>query len=302
MTSNEKLGVGGVVLVTAVLAFVIGKRSTHPVPANQTPAAIDSTPALARQASASPDSVPVSPKQPSAGYWQVSEDKSPMDDSRTVSLSLDAQNPILAWPSETHTPSLILRCKERRTSLYIVNGTAPNVEYGRTDEATVRLRLDSRPAFSQYWSKSTDGDALFAPSPVTLAKQLAASKRLTYEFTPFNSNPATTTFDLSGLDLLIDKVADPCGWGAETEAAQASASRAAAAAEARVNDSIEKARAKYASTDSTLPWVTSVSGVYYYPNSSSCTAVTRVSNRATLRYFRTEADARAFGRSRSPEC
>ncbi len=162
--------------------------------------------------SASADPVTPAPVVPSSHGWSVSEDKSPMDDSRTVTLSLDADSAISAWPSETHTPTLIIRCREKATDLYIVNGTAPNVEYGELDGARVRLRLDSAAAFTQTWGKSTDDKALFARGAVTLAKRLAKADRLTYQFTPFNSSPATTTFSLAGLAEHLPKVASACGW------------------------------------------------------------------------------------------
>lgn len=149
---------------------------------------------------------------PKSNGWRVSVDTSPMDDSRTVTLFLDANESFTAWPSEEYRATLIIRCKEHETDLYVVNGTEPNVEYGLNDEATVRLRIDSSVAYSQVWSKSTDGEALFAKSPISLARRLARSWRLTYQFTPYNSNPAVSTFDLAGLSEQLPRVARACGW------------------------------------------------------------------------------------------
>lgn len=144
--------------------------------------------------------------------WRVNEGTSAMDDSPTVVLSLDAIASFSAWPRKELTPTLIIRCQEKRTQIYIVNGTSAAVEYEHSDAATVRFRLDEGAAFSQVWSESTDGDALFAPNAITLARRLVKATELTYQFTPFNSNPATSTFNLYGLDAVLPKVAAACGW------------------------------------------------------------------------------------------
>lgn len=152
------------------------------------------------------------PRAPSTSRWHVGDSRSPMDDSRGVSLSLDASDPITAWPGESFTPTLVIRCREHKTAVFIRNGCSPNVEYGLSGQATVRLRLDSAPAQAEVWTESTDKQSLFSPTPIPLARRLSKAQRLTYEFTPFNSSQATTTFDLAGLDSLISQVSSCCGW------------------------------------------------------------------------------------------
>jgi len=143
--------------------------------------------------------------------WTVDESRSSMDDSRTVTLQLLADGSFSSWANEEHTPSLIIRCKENGTDLYVVNGTAANPELGLFDRATVRLRIDDGKPYSERWSESTDDEALFAP-PISLARRLAHAERLTYQFTPFNSSPVTVAFTVKGLDQVLQKVADACSW------------------------------------------------------------------------------------------
>jgi hypothetical protein len=38
------------------------------------------------------------------------------------------------------------------------------------------------------------------------------TKKLTFQFTPFDANPAVARFDLRGLETHLGKVADACGW------------------------------------------------------------------------------------------
>src|SRR5258706_13785649 len=75
--------------------------------------------------------------------WVYHESKSAMDDSKTVVLSLEAENIVQGWLRNPSRPTLFLRCKENKTDAYITVGLAANPEYG-TDDFSVRLRFDSQ--------------------------------------------------------------------------------------------------------------------------------------------------------------
>jgi hypothetical protein len=75
----------------------------------------------------------------SDGQWHLSQERSEMDGSRIVVLSLAAENEIQGWLS-SKVPELNIRCREHKTDLYVVTGMAANVEYG-TELHTVRIRL-----------------------------------------------------------------------------------------------------------------------------------------------------------------
>lgn len=144
--------------------------------------------------------------------WQEEIGKSQMDGSKTVTLSLDGNEEIRGWIG-SHRPTLILRCMEHKTELYIDVGTAASVESGDLyDGHTVRLRIDQRPSFSEKWSESTDHEALFAPEPISLIRKIEHGDRLLFQFVPFNANPATTSFDTKGLSSHVDDLAKTCGW------------------------------------------------------------------------------------------
>ncbi len=149
-----------------------------------------------------------------SGKWVVHESSSQMDDSKTVVLRLDAENTISGWLKKNKA-NLFIRCKENRTEVYIHTGMAANPEYG-VDAHTVRIRLDKLRAFTERWSESTDNEALFAKTPISLAKKLAHARTMLFEFTPFNANPATSRFDVRGLDQHLNRVAQACGWDEAT--------------------------------------------------------------------------------------
>jgi type VI secretion system protein VasI len=145
------------------------------------------------------------------GKWAPAFGISKVDDSKTVSLSVTAESSIQGW-LKRYTPDLFIRCQQRKTEVFIVTGMAPNVEYGMHDQATVTLRFDKAPAVKYVANKSTDGEALFLPNAISLIRTMLKSKRMLFHFTPFNSNPQETEFDLTGLDKTIAPLQEACGW------------------------------------------------------------------------------------------
>jgi Type VI secretion system VasI, EvfG, VC_A0118 len=158
--------------------------------------------------------------------WHLTESRSSIDDSKNEVLLLDVEAPIQG-PLGSTTPSLIVRCKEKKTNVYVNTGMAATVEEG-LDGHKVALRLDGNAARYEDWNESTDHKALFADESeyrsdvvypagavVKLAKELARAKTLTFQFTPFDGSPQVMHFDLRGLDSHIDKVAEACGWSTD---------------------------------------------------------------------------------------
>jgi len=145
------------------------------------------------------------------GGWQVDEQRSEMDGSPTVILSLDSPDSVEGW-LESAKPSLVIRCLEHKTSVYIVTGMGAQPVQGAYDEYSVEVRFDEEKPATQWWTQSTDSKALFATNTIALARRLAKANRLRFRFPPFNASPAIATFDLRGLDRLLPKVTQACSW------------------------------------------------------------------------------------------
>lgn len=154
--------------------------------------------------------------------WHVTVDKSPMDDSKSVALTLDSEDEVQG-PLGKVRPSLIVRCQEKKTDVYITTGMAANME--ADGEHVVGIRLDDGAARHENWSESTDHAALFASDVIwngdeptfhggriEFAKRLAGANQLTFQFTPFDGSPQTARFNLRGLDTHLHDVAEACGW------------------------------------------------------------------------------------------
>lgn len=169
-------------------------------------------PAAAPQAGRpiTPGPGPASP--PPTGRWVVGSSKSAVDDTQTVLLYVEADSAIRGWPAKESTPTLMLRCAEKKTEAYVVTGFRPDVESGNLDGATVLIRLDKEPAKSYQAGKSTDGETLFLPAPTSFIRTLTKHERMLFKFTPYNSNPQETTFDLRGLEKVLPPLRKACGW------------------------------------------------------------------------------------------
>jgi type VI secretion system protein VasI len=165
--------------------------------------------------------------------WQVTEERSPMDDSQTVVLTLDSENGVQG-PSGIVKPSLIVRCQQKKTAVYVVTGMAASIEEdvegGPSDFHKVGLRLDDAPAIYSHWGESNDHKALFASDQIydakgetsafsggaiKFAKKLFQASMLTFQFTPFDGTTQVARFDLRGLDPHLHKLAETCGWAYE---------------------------------------------------------------------------------------
>ena len=150
-----------------------------------------------------------SPPPPSApkAAWDVTEERSPVDDSPTVILSLGSNKPTQNRFGSDTSNRLIIRCREHRTDVYIATD-----EFLGSEGSRVITRIDDRASQSNTWSHSTDGKAVFAPNPIPLAQTLATSQMLFARISDFNGTAYDVEFKLVGLVGLLPKVAQACSW------------------------------------------------------------------------------------------
>jgi type II secretory pathway pseudopilin PulG len=161
--------------------------------------------------------------QPTAGYkggprekpqWEFAEHISPMDGTKSQSLRMEAVDSELPGYA---SGALMIRCKGGKTDLYVITGRPAEVEYGM-DTNTVRIRLDDRKPATQHWTESDDHEALFAPSPIGLAQEIAGAHTMLFEYTPFQDTKKLIRFDLEGLKNQVERLAIPCRWSERQEA------------------------------------------------------------------------------------
>lgn len=144
--------------------------------------------------------------------WIVRKDTSTFDDSNTVILSVKA-NEIAACGFSPAKPTLIVRCQENTTSMYIA--TSCHVASGFKGYGKVDLRVDDRKAYTVTMDHSTDNKALglwTGVKSIWQVKKIFGGDVLAARFTPFNESPVEVTFPIAGLEAVIEPLRKECGW------------------------------------------------------------------------------------------
>ncbi len=146
----------------------------------------------------------LTPKLEGKGKWQVSVEKNPIDDSKTVTLVLKAESGSSSWGQPVY---LVVRCKSVKMELLI------NWQDYLGSEAEVLTRIGKAEATTRVWHLSTDSKATFYPgTPTAFIKKLMACDRFIAQVTPFNENPITAVFDIRGLSNVIKPLQETCNW------------------------------------------------------------------------------------------
>lgn len=145
---------------------------------------------------------------PSKGKWLARIDTSPVDDSKTVILQLDGENSVTKR-YQTTTPTLILRCQEKKTDAFITFGF-----FLGSNSTSVTYRLDKQKAEEREWNISTDHEAIFSPKAIDLIRKLLKAETLFIRVTPYSESPVTVSFNLQGLAEGIKPLQEACGWKA----------------------------------------------------------------------------------------
>ena len=137
------------------------------------------------------------------GAWRVSDETNPIDDSRTVTLILEATSGKSKWNKNVF---LVARCKSNTTNLYIDWN-----DYLGSD-AYVLTRIGNKKAVTSEWSLSTDSKATFHTKPIPFLKNMSGANKLIAQVTPYNENPVTAIFDTSGLSNALKPLRETCNW------------------------------------------------------------------------------------------
>lgn len=139
----------------------------------------------------------------SKGEWDVDIEINPIDDSKTVVLSVKSSSGV----SFFGTPgAFVLRCKSNETDAYINWGNL----LGR--RAFVVSRIGKEEAKRKEWHLSTNRKSSFHPTPVSFIKNMIGHDILVAQIAPLGKSPITTTFNISGLENAVVPLREACGW------------------------------------------------------------------------------------------
>jgi len=144
--------------------------------------------------------------------WQMTEGISPIDDSKIVTLFIEADIPI-NFKYKSKTPVLYLRCKQKETSIFINFNT-----FFGTDIVFPVTRIDSERAItSQAWKVSANYQSisyreLNDKKTTDLIKTLLNKQKYFVLVTPNGETPLNATFSLDGLEQAIEPLRQACEW------------------------------------------------------------------------------------------
>lgn len=153
-------------------------------------------------------------EQIDAGDWSIRNDTNPLDDSRTTTITLDAQEGRSRFDGAV---TLVGRCQSNTTEVYVVwhDYLGDDSRSVYNEYKNVRVRVGEGEAVTQRWDISTDKQATFSSGAIELLRQMADEQRLVLQTTPYNEAPVTAIFDLTGARQAISQVAETCGWELE---------------------------------------------------------------------------------------
>jgi hypothetical protein len=233
--------------------------------------------------------------------WRVQQEKDPITDELVTAFIATSTNTV---PNAVGLPvhaQLVLRCAGGRfTAVYLVTSGYAG------DEARVQYRLDGGTPHEEVWEGGRARNALFVRTNFTgisdsmmiwmTAAGLRNSSKAVFRWFPPLQDARTATFVVSGFRARPQAALAACGedqGSIERQKESRYRSDSVAAAAALLRHALE-------SSDSTLPWAGSSTGMTYFRNETQC-ADARFYKKASLVFFRSDSAAKRLGRSRSTE-
>jgi type VI secretion system protein VasI len=143
--------------------------------------------------------------------WDISEDKSKLDGSRTTVAVLPAAEVNIAKSFGEVSAFLVLRCSEKRTSAYVSFGNSM-VAYGRIP---VSYRVGKKPPTSVKWPASQDYKAYgpFDSQPsIALIKDLMPAEDFFVRGHSDMHGTSEAYFKLEDIAAAVQPIRENCGW------------------------------------------------------------------------------------------
>jgi hypothetical protein len=142
--------------------------------------------------------------QVTSSKWVGSSSTDPIDDSRTIMLTLDSD----AGQDGTGSPvSLVLRYGAQHSDVYI------NWSSSLGPTASVTSRIGKEKATTAEWVESKDGKATFYPDDAAgLIAKLKDVDTFVAKVVPPKGDPLIAQFDVSGLADAISRYAADVDW------------------------------------------------------------------------------------------
>ena len=167
-------------------------------PETKTPATAPST----------PSSEPIS-----KGDWQVTEEKSKIDDSKNVFLNLASLESIRNQYGQVARLELWISCREKKTDLYFTFGG--HFMSSVNGAGALTYRVDKKAAQKKEFTESNNHQALglwSGPTSIPFIKEMFGGSTLFVRAVPYNESAVTGDFNISGIEDAIKPLREACRW------------------------------------------------------------------------------------------
>ena len=158
--------------------------------------------------------IPIQKSEAPQGKWTVSSQTSKMTDDVDVVIGTESEEVINCGWNKGGKITLVIRCMEKRTSLYFDTGChMASSDYDSYGE--IQYRLDTEKTRTISGDASTNNRALGLWSggkSIPIIKQMFGKSEMVVRMTPYSENPFTATFDVANLDEAVKPLRKSCGW------------------------------------------------------------------------------------------
>jgi hypothetical protein len=138
--------------------------------------------------------------------WILSDTTSPVDFSPLVTAVIRATSDVKDGPN-----SFVVRCRSQHTEVSIRTDEAWSTPRG--NELVVEYQINDQPMVRQPWMLSADGKtATYRNDPVELLRSVPEGATMKIAVTDKSNLRHETTFELTGLSGVRQKVGTSCNW------------------------------------------------------------------------------------------
>ena len=147
------------------------------------------------------------PNIQSSDNWIIREDVSELTDQKGITFITKAVTPIASQFGQEIYPTLVLRCQDNTTDVYI-NWSM----FLGTETISVTERIDKEKAVKSSWTVSTSYEAIFNNRPIKFIKNLLNKEKLLVQLVPYGEGAKMTEFNIQDLENIIAPMQELCHW------------------------------------------------------------------------------------------
>jgi hypothetical protein len=142
--------------------------------------------------------------------WTVSTGENKMDETTKLFLITNGDQP---YPTDwrPRSPTLTIRCENGKPEVIVDAKVILHSSSAGLHQHHVRMKFDNGKPERFTASESTNSQAAFLPNPRAMIARFMKAKSVMIELEPYRYAPATSTFDIAGLDAHKQTLSKHCG-------------------------------------------------------------------------------------------